>query len=95
MLFRSDEMVDTILTRLIKGGPAAQATAKRLISSFSGRPLNAAAVEETVRQYTRLRVSAEAQEGMAAFLDKRPPAWQLEDGATAAPKKKATRSKRA
>ena len=30
----------------------------------------------------RLRVSPEGQEGLGAFLDKRPPAWTRRDGET-------------
>ncbi len=53
-------------------GPQALATTKRLIDDSSGRPSDlrgAAAITAAVL------VSDEALEGMAAFLEKRPPAW--------------------
>ena len=57
---------------LTANGPNAMATTKRLLDEVSGRPPNlrgAAAVTAVIR------VSDEAQEGMLAFLEKRPPRW--------------------
>jgi methylglutaconyl-CoA hydratase len=52
--------------------PQAIATIKRLLDETQGRPKNlrgAAAISAAIR------VSEEAQEGIQAFLDKRPPRW--------------------
>ena len=72
-----DEAVDRSLHWLGKGGPLAQREAKQLIARLSGMHLSLA--EETDRDnaklIARLRVSAEGQEGLSAFLDKRRPSW--------------------
>lgn len=69
-----DELVHTILT----SGPQAVAMAKKLVSEVP------AMTPEQFRPYTaemiaRLRVSEEGQEGMDAFLNKRPPRWAKEE----------------
>jgi methylglutaconyl-CoA hydratase len=57
---------------LLKSGPEAIATTKRLLDETLGRPHDlrgAAAVRAAVR------VSDEAREGIRAFIEKRPPSW--------------------
>jgi methylglutaconyl-CoA hydratase len=57
---------------LLKSGPEAIATTKRLLDETLGRPHDlrgAAAVSAAVR------VSDEAREGIRAFIEKRPPSW--------------------
>jgi methylglutaconyl-CoA hydratase len=39
------------------------------------RPIDQLLVEETAARIAQIRVSPEGQEGIAAFLDKRPPNW--------------------
>ncbi len=66
-----DEAVD-LARRLVECAPSALATTKRLIDETEGRPPNlrgAAAISAVVR------ASEEAQEGIAAFVEKRPPRW--------------------
>ncbi len=71
-----DTEVDRIIQSLLVGGPAAQAAIKELI-----RTVNAGAVppkelaECTASLIAALRVSPEGQEGLRAFLDRRPPTW--------------------
>ncbi len=60
---------------LLLGGPEAQTAAKELIFSVSNRPLDDDLAEDTAARIARLRVTAEAQEGIAAFLAKRKPRW--------------------
>jgi methylglutaconyl-CoA hydratase len=55
-------------------GPEAIAAAKRLIAEVSGST-KTAAVEYTIDAIAERRVSPEGQDGMAAFLGKRPPSW--------------------
>ncbi len=74
-----DEALRDIGLRMIKallvGGPNAQVAAKSLIFEVSGRPLDDTLREQTAERIARLRTSGEAQEGIAAFLEKREPRW--------------------
>jgi methylglutaconyl-CoA hydratase len=76
-----DEAVAFTLKLLAKAGPEAQREAKQLAFRMGG--LDEATAERIDRDnaalIARLRVSPEGQEGLAAFLDKRAPAW-LERG---------------
>ena len=70
--------MDRILHFLLKGGPIAQHEAKQLV--LRARPDAGAAAQidrDNAALIARLRVSAEGQEGLSAFLDKRQAAWSL------------------
>ncbi|SFS18551.1 methylglutaconyl-CoA hydratase [Dyella sp. OK004] len=72
-----DETVEATVSALAKAGPIAQAEAKQLALRVAG--INEAEAEQIDRDnaalIARLRVSAEGQEGLGAFLDKRTPRW--------------------
>lgn len=72
-----DEAIDRQLHFLAKGGPIAQHEAKRLALRTAGMTIES--VEridaDNAELIARLRVSPEGQEGLGAFLDKRPAAW--------------------
>ena len=72
-----DEHVSIAISNLTKGGPVAQAEAKRLVLRMSGATLHSAqSIDvENAALIAKLRVSAEGQEGIGAFLDKRKPNW--------------------
>jgi methylglutaconyl-CoA hydratase len=72
-----DAAVDRTLHWLLKGGPLAQREAKELVLRATGMTPAAQALVDrrNARLIARLRVSPEGQEGLAAFLDKRQPAW--------------------
>ncbi|KON81837.1 enoyl-CoA hydratase/isomerase family protein [Azoarcus sp. PA01] len=70
-----DAKVAEIVAALLQGGPKAQAAAKDLIRNVANRPVGDAVVEDTARRISRLRATPEAQEGLDAFLSKRPAAW--------------------
>ena len=57
--------------------PVAVGQAKRLVADVAGRPIDGGLIEETARRIAARRVSAEGQEGLSAFLERRPPAWAL------------------
>ncbi|MEO5794481.1 MAG: enoyl-CoA hydratase/isomerase family protein [Rhodoferax sp.] len=70
-----DATVQTLLEALQAGGPGAQAAATELIRAVANRPIDDALVEDTAQRIARLRATAEAREGLAAFLEKRAPHW--------------------
>jgi len=70
-----DAKVDEIVAALVAGGPRAQAAATDLIRAVAGRPVDDAMIEDTARRIATLRASAEAREGLGAFVDKRRPVW--------------------
>ncbi|MGD9387100.1 MAG: enoyl-CoA hydratase-related protein [Gammaproteobacteria bacterium] len=65
------------LGMLLRGGPAALRESKQLVATVAGHRLSAddALKRRTAEIIAQLRVSAEGQEGLAAFLEKRKPAW--------------------
>lgn len=64
-----DTAVDRVLDELLAAGPEATRAAKELARA----PRSA---EETARLIAERRTSAEGQEGLRAFLEKRPPSWR-------------------
>lgn len=72
-----DEAVDATLRLLAKAGPQAQREAKQLALRMGGIDEDGAGRidRENAELIARLRVSAEGQEGLGAFLDKRAPSW--------------------
>jgi methylglutaconyl-CoA hydratase len=64
-----DEEVERVIGELLKSGPRATRAAKRLVreSPFEG--------EELARMAAALRAGDEGQEGLRAFLERRPPGW--------------------
>jgi methylglutaconyl-CoA hydratase len=69
-----DTTVSRYLAEIAGGGPEAIAAAKALIRTVSGLGLDEATPITTNAIATR-RTSPEGQEGLKAFLDKRPPRW--------------------
>jgi methylglutaconyl-CoA hydratase len=72
-----DASVERSLDTLAKGGASAQREAKLLALRMAGMTRQTAEriVVENAALIARLRVSAEGQEGLGAFLDKRSPRW--------------------
>jgi len=73
-----DAKVVEIVAALLQGGPKAQAAAKDLIRNVANRPVGDAVVEDTARRISSLRATPEAQEGLDAFLSKRPAVWVVQ-----------------
>lgn len=69
-----DGAVDALVMSLSQAAPGALAAVKTLLRDIDGRS-PAEAREVTVRQLAERRASAEGQEGMSAFLEKRTPSW--------------------
>jgi len=69
-----DAAVERVVGAILEGGPAAVNAAKRLVREVEGRaPADVA--DLTVRRIADIRVGAEGQEGLRAFLEKRKPRW--------------------
>ncbi len=69
-----DARLDAVIAELLAAGPTAARAAKALIREL--RTLSAAdARAHTVRHIAQQRTSPEGQEGLSAFLEKRPPSW--------------------
>ena len=69
-----DRVVAKYVNDLLTSGPEAVASAKRLIAEVAERP-RSTAIERSIDAIAERRVSKEGQEGMGAFLAKRPPSW--------------------
>ena len=70
-----DAAVQRQIELLLKAGPVATATAKSLVRQVAASSDRDALDTGNAGLIARLRVSAEGQEGLSAFLDKRPPTW--------------------
>jgi methylglutaconyl-CoA hydratase len=70
-----EERVHNVIDSLLRGAPEAQRAAKQLVGTVTNRPITNDLIEETVQQIATRRASAEAREGLDAFLEKRAPAW--------------------
>ena len=70
-----DARVDQYVSDILSSGPEAVADAKRLLREIWHRPPRdvQGLMAESIASR---RASAEAQEGMRAFLEKRPPSWK-------------------
>jgi methylglutaconyl-CoA hydratase len=69
-----DDAVARHVEQALKTSPSAVAATKRLLRDIAGhRPADVAAL--TADTIARQRASAEGQEGLRAFLEKRPPEW--------------------
>jgi len=70
-----DAVLRSLMEPLLAGAPTAQKAAKELIAAVQGQPIDDALMEQTAQRIARQRATAEGRDGVAAFLDKRPPAW--------------------
>ncbi|MBV1774145.1 enoyl-CoA hydratase/isomerase family protein [Burkholderiaceae bacterium DAT-1] len=64
-----------LATAMLANSPQAMAEAKRLIRDVALRPVSTELIDETARRIAAIRVSAEGQDGLNAFLEKRQPGW--------------------
>ncbi len=69
-----DKAVDERVQELLQAAPGALAAAKNLIRRVSARPVEGVR-ELTIEAIAERRASAEGQEGLDAFLEKRKPDW--------------------
>jgi methylglutaconyl-CoA hydratase len=70
-----DAAVEGRVRELLEAAPGAIAAAKQLIRDVAGRAVDDVR-ELTVERIAERRASAEAREGLAAFLERRPASWK-------------------
>lgn len=70
-----DAKLATYVEAILAGGPGAVNAAKRIVREVAGRP-PAEVRDLTIERIAALRVSAEGQEGMRAFLERREARWK-------------------
>jgi methylglutaconyl-CoA hydratase len=69
-----EEATDSLVQRLLKGSPQAQAASKQLLSEMWDRP-EPEQLERAARYIANARASADGREGLTAFLEKAKPSW--------------------
>jgi methylglutaconyl-CoA hydratase len=70
-----DAEIGRLLDGLLAASPAALAATKRLLADVVEAPLDDVLLAATAKCIADARASAEGREGIAAFLEKRPPGW--------------------
>ncbi|NND83202.1 MAG: enoyl-CoA hydratase/isomerase family protein [Gammaproteobacteria bacterium] len=70
-----DAALENLIDSLLANSPQGMRVAKQLIFEVSDQPIDQALTHKTVQAIAELRASGEGQEGLAAFLEKRPPNW--------------------
>lgn len=70
-----DKAVEAITRSLIANGPVAQSEIKKVFAGLSRGPVTPEVRELTAQTISRIRATAEAREGFAAFVEKRPANW--------------------
>lgn len=84
-----DGKINELCGHLVQGGTEALAKIKDLIAAASrGGPLTDRVIDDTAKRIAEIRTSREGREGIAAFLEKRRPAWFPGEGGKATAKKK-------
>ncbi|MCF3111690.1 enoyl-CoA hydratase/isomerase family protein [Niabella sp. CC-SYL272] len=71
-----ESKVAELIQELLQAGPGSIAASKQLLHHLSAKELEAA-IPDTVEAIAKARSSAEGQEGMQAFFEKRKPNWRL------------------
>lgn len=70
------ELQEHIARLVFSAAPGAVADAKRLVVDVTGMEIDNALMHTTAKRIAARRVSKEGKEGIAAFLEKRPPSWK-------------------
>ncbi|WP_434573233.1 gamma-carboxygeranoyl-CoA hydratase [Pseudomonas sp. Z3-8] len=73
-----DDQLGKWIDNLLLNSPAAMRASKELLREVGNGALTPALRRYTENAIARIRVSPEGQEGLRAFLQKRPPSWQAE-----------------
>tara|TARA_R110000744_G_scaffold144152_2_gene256188 strand:+ start:1230 stop:2111 length:882 start_codon:yes stop_codon:yes gene_type:complete len=71
-----DSAVATMVNTLLANGPSAVRQAKQLALDVANQDIDEILIKETSERIAAIRVSAEGQEGLTAFFEKRQPTWR-------------------
>ncbi len=71
-----DATVQRLVDAIVANGPAAVKACKRLVQDFAGHEITSTLRDESARRIADIRASAEGQEGVQAFLNRREPSWR-------------------
>ena len=77
-----DATVESMVQTLLANSPAAIRQAKQLALDVAYQDINESLINNTSERIAAIRVSAEGQEGLGAFFEKRKPAWQISQAQT-------------
>jgi len=72
-----NQEIDTLTETLLANSPTAIVDAKQLIFDVVGRKIDDELIDFTCERIADIRVSANGQEGLTAFLEKRKPTWNV------------------
>lgn len=72
-----DDEIESLVKHILGNGPEAVAAAKQLVFDVKDLELGEELLEKTSLRIATARVSEEGQEGLSAFLEKRPAKWQV------------------
>lgn len=75
-----DAAVSSLVAVLLANSPAAIRAAKQLVSDIENRIVSDALIADTSERIAAIRVSEQGQEGLNAFLEKRPASWLVNEG---------------
>jgi len=70
-----DGRVNELLGGLLQAGPQAQKAVKSLVRAVAHRAIDERVIDDTAERIATVRASDEGREGVAAFLERRKPAW--------------------
>lgn len=73
-----DAAAASVLDKLLGNSTMAQAASKDLIFAVVDKPIDAAMITDTAQRIAAARASTDGREGVAAFLEKRKPAWRAD-----------------
>tara|TARA_B100000579_G_C22792324_1_gene835207 strand:+ start:848 stop:1582 length:735 start_codon:yes stop_codon:yes gene_type:complete len=77
-LYTLDSDIEKLMAKIRKGAPLAQSFIKKLLSEEVDKDYIDERDSHLAELITQIREGSEGQEGMSAFLQKRPPSWSKE-----------------
>lgn len=70
-----DQAVESLAASLLANSPAGMQAAKRLVLDYENNSISGELIADSCKRIADIRVSAEGQAGLNAFLEKRSPPW--------------------